>query len=55
MLYLDVAMWCFDSATCYFAGILSVAILVHKIVGSHSIFGMTIVLLGDVGGDKRKF
>ena len=55
MLYLDVAMWCFDSATCYFVGILCVAILVHKIVGSHSISGMIVVLLGDVGGDRRQF
>ena len=55
MLYCDAAMLCFDSATCCFVGILSVAILVHKIVGSHSISVMIVVLLGDMGGDRRKF
>ena len=55
MLYLDAAMWCFDSATCCFVGIFCVAILVHKIVGSHSISVMIVFWLGDVGGDRRQF
>ena len=55
MLYHDAAMLCFDSLACCVVGILSVSILVHKIVGSHSVSDMTIVLLGDVGGDKRQF
>ena len=55
MLYLDASMRCFDFATCCFAGILCVAILVHKIVGSHSVSIMIVVLLGDVGGDRRQF
>lgn len=53
MLYLDVAMSCFDYATCYFVGILSISILVHKIVGTHFLSGMIVVLLGDVGGGRK--
>ena len=55
MVYLDAAMSCLDSATCCFASILSAAILVYKIVGSHFVSGMIGVLSGDVGGDRRQF
>ena len=55
MLYLDVAMPCFDSATCCLDGISSATMLVHKIFGSHPLFGMTVVSLGDVGGNTRQF
>ena len=55
MLYCDATMLCFDSGTCFFVGILSTTLLVHKIFGSHSGSGMIVVLLGDVGGDRRKF
>ena len=53
MFYLDATMPCFDSATCCFVGILSIAILVHKIVSAHFIYGMIVILLGDVGGDRK--
>ena len=55
MLYCNAAMSCFDSATCCVSSILSAAILVHNIFGSHSVSGMIVVFLGDVGGDRRQF
>ena len=55
MLYLDAAMWCFDSATGCFAGILCAFNSVHNIVDSHFVSIRIVVLLGDVGGDRRQF
>ena len=52
--YTDMAMPCFDFATCFLVGSLSGAILVHKVFGAHPLALVTIVSLGVVGGDMKQ-
>ena len=53
--YTSRDMTCFEFSTCFHVSFLLVSNMVHKVFGVHCLALGTFVLLGSVGGDKKKF